>query len=754
LFQNYTLKEIILITKVTNRDGETEEFNIQKIKKMVARGVQGLDVNPLELESKVSVAFVDGVNTKHIHDSMIIECTNLTTPEEPDWRYVAGRFYTMGFLKEMVRKRGYSYDLLRTIQDNVDTGIYSKDLLENYTLQEITELNQNLDWDLDLIYDHAGAKALCDRYVLPNEMPQEMYMTIAMMLAPVVAKTTKADIDLVTLTTGIYRAIAEGQISLASPILLNLRRNNANLASCFIIQPDDNLEDIFDNIKKVALISKNAGGVGVNLDRIRARGSWIKHVLGASSGVVPMVKVLNDTAIYVDQEAKRAGAVTPSLSVWHLDVMDFLEIQTEAGDLRHKSFDVFPQLVVPDLFMERLDDKTSTWSFFDPYEIEQKYGKSLTDLTGSAFEEFYVFLEEEAKKGKITLTKSMRTRDVFKAIHNAWNVRAMPYITFKDTINRTNPNRDKGVIHAANLCQESFSNFDTKLSHTCNLCSLVLPKIESSFLSYYTHLAIAILDATIDLANPPIQSAEDHNKFYRTTGLGVLGMHDWLAINNLNYESEKGVMRAQNLMEDIAYHAVHASMQLARTSSPAPAYAGSTWEAGQILGRPLSEIMENSYAPERWKALAQKINMFGIRNTQLLAVAPNSSTALLQGVTPSILPTWDTMYVEATQLGTIVQLPYYIKERPLGYKAYRYHDHFKMNTFVAAMQKWVDSGISYDIPFDKNNPEQVTVPYMFRVYQDAWKKGIKTVYYIRWITEELVEGNNRAPDVPCISCAG
>ncbi len=734
--------------QVINRDGVSEDFDIEKVKRMIQRGTAGLDVNPLELESKISVAFTDGVTTKHIHDSMIITCTHMVTPQAPDWRYVAGRFFVMGTIKEMMRKRGYSYDLQKTITENISKGIYTPLLTKEYTDREIEYLGNCLDFSYDDNYDYAGAKALCDRYLLPNELPQEMYMVIAMMLATQMPE--EEGITKIGRVVSIYKAIASGKISLATPILLNLRRPDANLASCFILQAPDNLEGIYDNVKNVALISKNAGGVGFNLDKIRSGGSWIKNTLGLAGGVIPLVKVLNDTALYVDQEGKRKGSVTPSLGVWHLDMMNFLEIQTEAGDTRFKSFDVFPQVIIPDIFMERLDSKEATWTFFDPYEIRKKYGKEIADLYGDEFTEFYTFLEKEVKAGRITLHKTVRARDVFKAIWEAWNVKGMPYITFKDTINNNNPNAGEGVIYAANLCQESFSNFNTNMSHTCNLCSLVIPKIEAADLPYYIDLATLMLNATIELASPPIPSSAYHNDYYKTIGLGVLGMHDWLAYNMLSYETEEGVKRAGELMEDIAFYAIASSVKMAMLKGKAPAFDKSTWAKGKILGRDLDFILENSYTPERWVALAEAIKLYGMYNTQLLAIAPNSSTALLQGVTPSILPTWDTMYVEATQLGTVVQLPYYIKERPLGYKAYRYHDHFKMNTFVAELQKWVDAGISYDIPFDKNDKEKSSLPYMHKVYKDAWEKGIKTIYYIRWITEGLSE----KPEDSCISCAG
>jgi ribonucleoside-diphosphate reductase alpha chain len=737
------------LINVQNRDGKLEEFKIEKIKRMVQRGTAGLDVNPLELESKVSVAFTDGVQTKHIHDSMIIVCTDLTTPEEPDWRYVAGRFFIMGKIKEVMRERGYSYDLLRAIKDNVAKGIYTDTLLKEYTETDILYLDSQLDMDSDNIYDHAGAKALCSRYLLPDELPQEMYMTIAMMLATQIPQgPSMSKLDVVI---DVYEAISSGKISLATPILINLRRPNANLASCFIMQPEDDLGSIFDRVKDVGMISKNAGGVGFNLDKIRAKGSWIKHIVGLSGGTIPLTKVLNDVGLYVDQEGKRKGSITPSLGVWHLDMMDFLEIQTEAGDIRFKSFDVFPQVVVPDIFMRRLEDKEALWTFFDPYEVRKKYDIEIADLYGEEFDRAYTMLEEEAKKGNLLLTKTIRTRDVFKAIYDAWNVKGMPYITFKDTINNNNPNRGTGVIYAANLCQESFSNFDTEMTHTCNLCSLVAPKIPTADLPFYVRLSVEILDATIELASPPVESSEKHNKHYRTVGLGVLGMHDLLAWNNVGYESDKGVALAKEFMEDVAYYAISTSVDLARTLGPAPAFAESTWASGKILGRDFEYILSNSYNPERWYGLRADIMKYGMRNTQLLAIAPNSSTALLQGVVPSILPTWDLMYVEATQLGTVIQLPYYIKERPLGYKAYRYHDVKKVNTFVAAVQTWVDSGISYDLVFDKNNKDSVSVKAMYEVYKDAWEKGIKTVYYVRWITSS---GDVNKPEDSCIMCAG
>jgi len=369
--------------EVKKRNGKSEPFDISKIKKVISWATEGLDVNPLELESHISINFKDGIKTEDIHNFSIVAANNLTSIENPNMRYVAGRLYIMQHWKSLKRTRGYIYSLKRTILDNCKSGVYDSSLKELLTEAEMESLNSYMNRDRDLMYDMTGAHTLVQRYLLPNENIQEMYMVIAILIA-------RGDVEY---TKRIYDVISTGKISLATPILLNLRKPDGNLTSCFILDTQDNLKNIMDVIAEFAFISQKAGAAGIDLSKVRAGGSWIKNVAEVAGGVVPLIKVLNDVSIYVDQQGKRAGSVTPALPVWHLDFYDYLESQTETGDQRRKAHDIFVQGIFPDVFMERLESD-GEFVMVDPYEVKKVLGKDLSSVVGEDFKESYLKVEE------------------------------------------------------------------------------------------------------------------------------------------------------------------------------------------------------------------------------------------------------------------------------------------------------------------------------------------------------------------------
>lgn len=337
-------------------------------------------------------------------------------------------------------------------------GIYDPKLLEQYTRQEFKELYESINLDYDQQYDYAGFNILYKRYLMKDnntavELPQEMYLIIAMWLNTKIKSYNKLD-----MVIKLYHSIASLNISLATPILLNLRKPNANLASCFITGFDDSLTDIYSGLTQCANISKASGGIGVNMSRVRAEGSWIRDKKGASGGVMPWIKLINDTGIAVNQGGSRAGAITVALDIWHLDIYSFLDCQTENGDLRKKTYDIFPQVVICDEFMQRVEENAN-WTLFDPKEIRDKYNVELCELFSYEFSEFYCKLEQDES---IELKKVIKAKDLFKKILQVVVETAMPYIFFKDSVNRLNPNSHDGMIGSANLCVSGDSLILTK----------------------------------------------------------------------------------------------------------------------------------------------------------------------------------------------------------------------------------------------------------------------------------------------------
>ncbi|NEO80817.1 ribonucleoside-diphosphate reductase subunit alpha [Moorena sp. SIO4G3] len=735
--------------KVIKRDGSLAPLDISKIRGVVEWACAGKDVNPITIEAGLTTRLRDGVTTREIQENLINCALEMCSPDQPDWRYVAGRLQIWSIWKDTLVNRGYEYgDYPRTVCSKVESGQYDPSIL-TYTTEELKEAGSwiNPDWDTD--YDYAGAVLLTRRYLLADELPQEAFLTCALLLGSV-----EAPEDRLGWARRFYEAIAQRKISLATPILANLRIPKGSLSSCFITSIDDNLESIFEGITDTARISKNGGGVGVNVSRIRSTGSWVMGKANASGGVIPWIKLLNDTAIAVNQGGRRAGAVTVSVDVWHLDVPEFLEMQAENGDPRRKAYDIFPQLVIPDEFMRRVVNKED-WTLIDPYEVRIKLGIELSELWAEEFESAYQTIEAAIGE-TLTLYKTVNARELFKTIMRSQVETGMPYLAFKDTINRANPNQHEGYIPAVNLCTESFSNVEIgNAAHCCNLDSINLANIEETELPNICRLAVRILDNTIDLTTPPFKAAHRHNHKYRTIGVGCMGLADWLAKRWLTYNNLKEI---SNLFEDIGYYCTHASMELAIERGAYAAFDGSEWSKGKLIGaKPVEWFIENSQHQERWVALSEDIQQFGIRNSHITAIAPNTSSSLVQGCTASVLPVHSKFFYDKWAKGTVPIAPPFIKDNFWLYHENKNFDQKKVVQAVATIQQWIDTGISMELLFNLNQgvyfpdePERtLKAKDIYETLVMAWELGCKAVYYIRTVQRD----NFKELDNTCIACA-
>ncbi|MGB2925956.1 MAG: ribonucleoside-diphosphate reductase subunit alpha, partial [Limnothrix sp.] len=673
----------------------------------------------------------------------------MCSPEEPDWRYVAGRLHVWSLWKDTRVERGYGYgDYAQAVTDKLKAEAYDS-RLSQYSVAELNEANSwiNPDWDLD--YDYAGAVLLTKRYLLDYELPQEAFLTCALLLA-----LPEASENRLKWAKRFYEAIATRKVSLATPILANLRVPNGSLSSCFIIAMEDNLESIFREITNAARISKNGGGVGCNVSRIRATGSTVMGKTNASGGVIPWIKLLNDTAIAVNQGGRRAGAITISLDVWHLDVPEFLEMQSENGDQRRKAYDVFPQLVVTDEFMRRVENKES-WILVDPYEVKEKLGIELAELWGDKFDAAYRQIEASLDK-EITLYKRIDARHLFKEIMRSQIETGMPYVAFKDTINRANPNKHEGYIPGVNLCVESFSNvIPGKLAHSCNLDSLNLANIEDDDLAESCKIAVRLLDNTIEITTSPFEDSGAHNRRYRTIGVGAMGLADWLAKRKLRYSNIEAIDR---LFEDIGYHCTRASVDLAKERGAYAAFAGSEWSKGHLIGaKPIEWYRDNANEVERWEQLSADVKEYGIRNSHITAIAPNTSSSLVQGCTASILPAYSKFFYDKWAKGTVPIAPPFIGKSFWFYQENKSLDQTVVIKAVATMQKWIDTGISMEVIFNLNQgvyyPEEpersLKAKDIYNTLMMAWKEGCKAIYYVRTVQkDDFKEGSEG-----CVSCA-
>ena len=735
--------------QVVRRDGSLTPLNVTKIRSVVEWACTGYEVNPITLEAGLTTRLRHGVTTRDIQDNLIDCALGMCSPEEPEWRYVAGRLNIWSLWKDTQVARGFGYgDYLRAVRFQIEGEQYDRKILD-YSINELIEAGSwiNPDWDKD--YDYAGAVLLTKRYLLTNELPQEAFLTCALLLAA----NEKPEVRL-QVARQFYEAIAQRKISLATPILANLRVPNGSLSSCFIIGMEDNLESIFAEITNAARISKNGGGVGVNVSRIRATGSQVMGKDNASGGVIPWIKLLNDTAIAVNQGGRRAGAVTVGLDVWHLDVPEFLEMQAENGDRRRKAYDVFPQLVIVDEFMRRVQNK-SIWTLVDPYEVKEKLGIDLAEQWGKGFEAAYAQIEREVGK-RITLYKQVDARELFKHIMRSQVETGMPYLAFKDTINRANPNKHEGYIPGVNLCCESFSNVKPGVeAHCCNLVSLNLANVEREEIAGVSRLAVRILDNTIDLTKPPFTDSKTHNDKYRTIGVGCMGLADWLAKHHLSYQSLNEI---SHLFEDVAYHCTQASMELAKERGAYKAFAGSEWSQGKLLGsKTIEEISQVSQDVERWVQLAKDIQTYGIRNSHITAIAPNTSSSLVQGCTASILPVYSKFFYDKWAKGTVPIAPPFIKDCFWFYRENKSLDQKVVVKAVATMQQWIDTGISMELLFNLNQgvyfPDEpqraVKAKDIFETLMLAWDKGCKAVYYVRTVQKDDFKERSEG----CAACA-
>lgn len=746
--------------EVINRAGIRENLDITKIREKLGRACEGLEVSVVELESYIESIYQENITTKKIQESLINQAVTMTSFEESDWTYAAGRLLMMETEREVFHKRGFSYgEFYKTVKTLTTNGIYDSRLQE-YTEEEINELEKSIDISRDMLYDYAGANMFANRYLLKfkgniYELPQEVFMCIAMLLAI-------NEEDRVAVAKRFYNALSLKKISLATPILANLRIPKGNLSSCFITAMDDNIESIFYNIDTIAKISKSGGGVGLNISRIRAKDSMVNGYYNASGGVVPWVKIVNDTAVAVNQQGRRAGAVTAALDSWHLDIELFLELQTENGDQRGKAYDIYPQVVLSDLFMKRVEDNLE-WTLVDPYEVRKKYGVELCELYGEKFEEIYDRLE---KDDSLKLKKVIKARKLFKEIMKVQIETGMPYIFFKDRANLMNHNSHKGMIGNGNLCMESFSNFfpsknfaeetaegngirTVKLGevHTCNLVSLNMAEIMREELESIVDTAVRMLDNTIDLTKTPIKESDKHNMQYRTIGVGTMGLADYLAREFMIYDESTNDI--DELFEEIALYSIKSSALLAKDRGEYPMFKGSMWDRGLFFQQDKEWYIKNSKYADKWSEVFELVKKYGMRNGELTAIAPNTSTSLLMGATASVNPTFSRFYIEKNQKGAVPRVVKYLKDRAWFYPEFK---NVNPQTYVKIMSrigKWTTQGVSMELIFDLN--KDIRAKDIYDTLMTAWKNGCKSVYYIRTIQKNTNIMNEKEE---CESCSG
>jgi len=755
---------------IIKRNGTEEDFSIFKLQRLLTDVCKGFPLDAHKPLANLDEYLKDKMSSKDLLTALTMNVLSLTSVEEPEWKNVAGRLRMLALYKEAASlrqtpKNTPPYDYVAFLNYAIKNGVYSAVIKEKYSEAEITEAASFITPDFDFVYDYAGANLLIKRYLCEHndkivELPQDMFLSIALLIEQDEDRAGR-----MAKVKDTYEKLANRKISLGTPLLMNLRRPNGNLSSCFITAMDDSRESIFYVIDQVSAISKFGGGVGVNISRVRARGARIKGIKNSSGGVIPWIRILNDTAVAVNQQGKRKGAVTVSLDMWHLDIEDFLELRTENGDQRMKAYDLFPQVVIPDLFMQKVEHNED-WLMVDPHEVRTKYGIELANLWGKEFEKVYNQLYLEASFGKLELYKFYPAKELLKKVMRSQIETGMPYIAFKDTLNKYNPNKHDGLIIGTNLCTESHSNVRPSqiaadvlengkitrtvtegLVHVCNLVSINLANIDSDEeLKSVCETSVRLLDNAIDFTRVPVLEGCLHNQRYRTIGVGAMGLADKLAKNSIPYILSADYV--DELFEKIAIYNIKASIALAKEKGTFGAYNGSDWSQGIVLGHDQAWFEKNAKHPQEWKEIFTNLQKYGIRNSQISAIAPNTSSSLIQGCSASVLPIYSKFFVETHGKGSIPNCPPYIRDKFWFYQENRNINQETVVNIMSRINKWIDTGISIELMYNLNR--NIRAVDIYKTIMSAWKKDIKTLYYTRTIQKD----GSSLEKSECVSCAG
>lgn len=721
--------------KVTKRDGTKEDFDIAKVKQSIHYACEGTSVNPLELESRIDYFLKQGIRTSDIQLNIIEHAKQLATAQEPEWLMVAGHAFAM---HQQHSSNFLDKPFSEFIEYVVGKGFYDKSLL-SYSSDDLDELGAYIKHDRDRDCSYAALITNSTKYQNKYETNQQMHMVNALRFGLKVDQQERKEF-----VKQVYDVLSKREFSLATPFMSNLR-SGGNTASCFIISLEDDIDSIFNNVHRIAKISKNGGGLGIYLGNLRAKGSSVGKAENASNTIVQWVKIINDTLVAVNQGGKRAGAGTVALPLWHNDILDFLDMQTEHGDIRLKAYDVFPQVTVPDLFMLR-DAQDKEWTTFCPFEVKQKLGVDIRGKYSKDFEEAYAKIEQAYDQKKLKVSRRIKARELIKQIMRVQFETGLPYLAFTDRINELNPNKadpESIGIPCVNLCTESFSNVvPDKYGHVCNLGSINMGNIrDTAHLAEVSKIACKVLNAGIEMTNHPDAITEAHNNRYRTIGIGVMGLHDYLAREWQSYSNTELI---SEIFECIEYNAGLQSVELAKAKGSFGAFEHSGWKNGEMTRR-FKQLGCGKYD---WDVLQSEIDLYGMRNSQLTSPAPTTSTSISQDASASVLPIYSAFFSEDNKTGSVKVAARFLKDNPLGYgKTQVKFSAKEIIDACAAMQKFTDTGISMELIFDQNKAD-FKAKDLYDAIHHAHKQGLKAIYYIRSVKQK------EQSDESCVACSG
>ena len=767
---------------VTFKDGHQGPLDTERLLTIITEACEGLeDVSRDAIYDETLKNLYPGVKMEDVRTSLVMTARTMVE-KDPNYSYVTARLLmdtlrseALNFLgiAEAATQSEMHYRYAATLKPYIEKGV-ELDLLSPLLLEfDLSLLGEALQAERDQQFTYLGLQTLYDRYFIQSEgirfeLPQVFFMRVAMGLASKEDNREQRAIEF-------YNLISSFDYMVSTPQLFNSGTLRPQLSSCFLTTVPDDLHGIYSSIRDNAMLSKWAGGLGNDWTPVRALGAHIKGTNGKSQGVVPFLKVVNDTAVAVNQGGKRKGAVCSYLETWHLDIEEFLELRKNTGDDRRRAHDMNTANWIPDLFMKRVF-KDQDWTLFSPNTVPE-----LHELHGKAFEDAYEEYERQATAGQITPYKTIKATDLWRKMISMLFETGHPWITFKDACNARSPQQHKGTIHSSNLCTEITLNTSQDEIAVCNLGSINLVNhVEQSGLNQEKlkntiTTAVRMLDNVIDINYYSVPQAENSNLKHRPIGMGIMGFQDSLYKQRIPYASEQAVEFADVSMEMISYYAISASTELAEERDRYDSYEGSLWDQGvlpidslKILRETRGEDFFDVNMEQRldWDNLRARIKQTGMRNSNVLAIAPTATIANISGISASIEPTYQNLYVKSNLSGefTVVN-PYLVNDlkklnlwddvmvNDLKYyegsvqKIDRVPDEIKhlyatafemeprwLVDAASRRQKWIDQAQSLNLYVAEASGKKLDI-----TYRMAWLRGLKTTYYLRALAATTTE---------------
>jgi ribonucleoside-diphosphate reductase alpha chain len=754
-------------------DGVRRPLDMARLTELIASACESLGngVDPGLILGETLKNIYDGVPADEVRKSMVLSARALIE-KDPAYSYASARLLLHTIRREVLGAEVFQAEMGKRYAEYfpqfVKRGIEAELLDERLASFDLEKLGAALDASRDLKFGYLGLQTLYDRYFLHVrgtriELPQAFFMRVSMGLA-------LNEIDRETRAIEFYKVLSSFDFMSSTPTLFNSGTTRSQLSSCYLTTVSDNLDGIYEAIKENALLAKYAGGLGNDWTPVRALGSHIKGTNGKSQGVVPFLKVVNDTAVAVNQGGKRKGAVCSYLETWHLDIEEFLELRKNTGDDRRRTHDMNTANWIPDLFMKRVMEN-GEWTLFSPSDVPD-----LHDKFGKAFEKAYLAYESQVAKGELKLFKRLPATQLWRKMLSMLFETGHPWITFKDPCNLRSPQQHVGVVHSSNLCTEITLNTNDSEIAVCNLGSINMvghmkvdagrPGLDHEKLRKTISTAMRMLDNVIDINYYAVRKARDSNVRHRPVGLGIMGFQDCLHLLRVPYASQDAVEFADRSMEAVAYFTYWASTELAEERGRYASYPGSLWDRG-ILPQDTLELLreerggyvevDNSESMD-WKTLRERVKRHGMRNSNCIAIAPTATIANIIGVSASIEPTFQNLFVKSNLSGEftvvneylvadlkklglwdevmVADLKYFdgnlarIDRAPAELRGL-YATAFEIDPVWvveagARRQKWIDQSQSLNIYLGQASGKKLD-----ETYKLAWQRGLKTTYYLR-----------------------